>query len=483
MIKGMGLLALLTLLSFGQAGPALADTFLAFGDLRGYVEPCGCDPETDLGGLGRLYQYIYEQRQLIPNGLILDLGHNFGHDWQDSKTGQRKAKTIVAGLAAIAPSASLVTSDRIAYARAYGHPAPNRWLLSNGTAGKSGKAGWKTMIETEGFLILGVVDPKGPRTNTGKKNSVRSSYQKVDKRLFANLRKLTAVHKARLKSGKKRLVILYDGKDSGLNLLKDAFPAARFVRTNRQPITALADQKERQQPGMLFHEGVYSVPSFGQGVLSQGRFQAAPLDLSKPSGSPLPKGLPGMDLGKPNTSGIVLPKSPFVWLSKNYTLSHRGPMTPVLAEYQSAAKGAFQAAAAKKLEARKNQPSPYAGAKACLSCHPEAYKVYASSAHAKAIDTLIKKKHQHNGECVKCHVVGFDKPGGYIDQKHTPELAGVQCETCHGPRKSHTLNPKVGPQAKATNLVAAKAACASCHHPPHSSAFDYASYWLKIKHK
>lgn len=469
----------------GQASSALGDTFLAFGDLRGYVEPCGCDPETDLGGLGRLYQYIYEQRQLIPEGLILDLGHNFAHDWQDTKTGQRKAQTIVAGLAALAPSASLVTADRMAYARRYGPPSQNRWLLSNGRPPHSshGPAGWQKQIATKGFLVLGIVDPEGPRTNTGKKESLSSSYQRVDKALIAKLRTLTAAHKAQLKSGKKRLVILYDGKDAGLNLLKGAFPAARFVRSNRQPITALADQKERQQPGMLFHEGVYSVPSFGQGVLSQGRFQAAPLDLSKPSGSPLPKGLTDIRLAKPSASPIALPQSPFVWLSKNYTLRQKGPMTSVLAEYHSAAKGAFQAAVAQKLAARQSQPSPYAGAEACQSCHPAAYKAYKASAHATAINTLIKKKQQHNGECVTCHVVGFDKQGGYIDQQHTPGLAGVQCENCHGPRKSHTLNPKVGPTGKATNRVTAKAACASCHHPPHSSAFDYASYWLKIKHK
>ncbi|MFN3075726.1 MAG: hypothetical protein ABT940_02370, partial [Alphaproteobacteria bacterium] len=40
--------------SMGKAAALDDDGWLAFGDLRGYIEPCGCDPSTDLGGLRRL---------------------------------------------------------------------------------------------------------------------------------------------------------------------------------------------------------------------------------------------------------------------------------------------------------------------------------------------------------------------------------------------------------------------------------------------
>jgi len=74
--------------------------------------------------------------------------------------------------------------------------------------------------------------------------------------------------------------------------------------------------------------------------------------------------------------------------------------------------------------------------------------------------------------CVKCHVTGFEKDGGYVDQELTPALAGVQCEACHGPAANHAANPM-----NKKNLIArpGETICRECHTKGQDPKFDYAN--------
>jgi hypothetical protein len=87
-----------------------------------------------------------------------------------------------------------------------------------------------------------------------------------------------------------------------------------------------------------------------------------------------------------------------------------------------------------------DEPAPpegqtYTGSKRCASCHFEQYMSWTKTKHAKAFD-LLTSKYETNAECLKCHTTGYGEETGYktADDK---ALAGVTCETCHGPGSEH----------------------------------------------
>ena len=120
--------------------------------------------------------------------------------------------------------------------------------------------------------------------------------------------------------------------------------------------------------------------------------------------------------------------------------------------------------------------SPYVGAATCAACHSEQYSIWEKSGHAHAMATLEKKNQQFDNECVRCHVVGFEK-GGFQTLLTTPQLANVQCEACHGPGRAHASAP-----AKGYGFMATPDGCVMCHTVPNSPDFNFETYWQRIKH-
>ena len=109
----------------------------------------------------------------------------------------------------------------------------------------------------------------------------------------------------------------------------------------------------------------------------------------------------------------------------------------------------------------------YAGVETCKGCHGKITQGWQKTSHAKAIESLKKTNQQNLPGCVRCHVTGYEEPSGFIDFDLTPELANVQCEACHGPRKDHAANP-----SKAGSPVT-EDKCRKCHTPGQDSHFDY----------
>lgn len=110
---------------------------------------------------------------------------------------------------------------------------------------------------------------------------------------------------------------------------------------------------------------------------------------------------------------------------------------------------------------------------ACIDCHEEIVSGWQTTPHAHAFETLKKQgeEKQTIAECVRCHVVAFEKDGGYIDMALTPELKDVQCEVCHGPGRRHV---EADGEPDEILVQPDESLCRSCHTEGQDKNFNYA---------
>lgn len=129
------ILAFLLLVGLVPAAPlwaADAATWLAFGELRGYLEPCGCDPATDLGGLRRLSAALSRERAETKEVLVFDLGRNLPFAGDEAG---HKAPFLAEGVAALAPAASLFNETELLHLEGGGHVPEHLLELARPLAG------------------------------------------------------------------------------------------------------------------------------------------------------------------------------------------------------------------------------------------------------------------------------------------------------------------------------------------------------------
>lgn len=119
----------------------------------------------------------------------------------------------------------------------------------------------------------------------------------------------------------------------------------------------------------------------------------------------------------------------------------------------------------------------FVGIAACRECHPERYRGWLETPHAKAYQSLVAKGRQFDGECVVCHAVAFECEKEVIDWKALEGFLNVQCEACHGPGSLHTASKGKEGLALGPGL---RAACLRCHTPERSAEFDFASWASRV---
>jgi len=114
----------------------------------------------------------------------------------------------------------------------------------------------------------------------------------------------------------------------------------------------------------------------------------------------------------------------------------------------------------------------YVGYKACLTCHLKICGYVTNTAHASAFsDPLFKAAGgQTNSSCLPCHTVGYGLPTGFAITNrngvltYNANLAGVQCENCHGPAGNHAASPDDPTVIPKVDIAAA--VCGGCHNGP-----------------
>ncbi len=121
----------------------------------------------------------------------------------------------------------------------------------------------------------------------------------------------------------------------------------------------------------------------------------------------------------------------------------------------------------------------YVGAAACGVCHQAEYEQWKSTGHAVALSRLSKRQ-QRDAGCRSCHTMD--------PRDANAELAGVQCESCHGGGRFYAPR-HVMKDAKLARLLGLQTitekTCASCHRAdgPGVHPFDFATKLAHVAHK
>jgi len=455
------------------ASPVADIGYVAYGDLRGHLEPCGCDPETDLGGIKRIAIAIDRERSAHPDMGVFNLGNNL----PQRAEGDLKVPFLLEADAREHPTASLLNVLELEHLQAVGAFERSQvgkelaYVLSNARDPATTRVA-APVVAAGNFVVLGYTwSPE-----------VARYVERVDARLLASWRgKLAA-------SGGRYHVLLFSGNDADLQKIIAAKLFQTIISSNTSPMTAVPGVAERRDESRLKRRAdppVNAVPLGGQGLLRGGTLLfdevkplAAYLKNSKtcvPDGKPVGSLMPTCGPGEQQATFPFKEAKLITWLDPK-TASGDSPLDELYGRFAAAARQAFLGASAVRLKDLKT--SPFAGAKACSSCHAEPYRIYLTTKHAHAMADLKAKGKHEDAECVACHAVGAKAKGGYVSLTASPQLANVQCENCHGAAKAHAADPTKVPMPK----IDRPQVCLQCHNGQHSPKFDAEGYWHRIVH-
>jgi hypothetical protein len=99
----------------------------------------------------------------------------------------------------------------------------------------------------------------------------------------------------------------------------------------------------------------------------------------------------------------------------------------------------------------------------CKMCHKAQVEAWSKWPMAGSWDRLSDEE-KTKDECVACHVTGYGEPCGFVNEKDTPKLVGVQCEACHGPAGNHLKAPLTDKEKRrATISRPGEDNCLTCH--------------------
>ncbi len=422
---------ILTSCGGAYAAPATA-TLVYSGNLDGELEPCGCSEAGDLGGILRRASKLDELRKQQPALFLISSGSLLANA---SPRDRLKSEYILKGIAAMNYDAIGLQWRDLAYGVDFLNTTiPLPWTVTNWEKQRVFPPQRNIKHGDVELAFFSWLDP-GSSPFQQMKGNHNPAINNAD-------RLQTALQKANQK-----------GLVTVLTTSLTLDQAEKLVALDNIDILVIKSAYEK----------------YGKPVLEGKTLVLQP-------------GSRGMRLGRVD---LKIDKKGNItsWQHDVIPLPESIPDAPSLKawydEYNTKVKAAYLASSEQRKLQQSGQ-SPYTGSEACQSCHEKPGKIWSESLHARAFERLEEVGKSFDPDCIICHTVGFEQPGGYIDARLTTHLLNVQCESCHGAGKAHTdsLGGKPTPNAGWTK----EKICDQCHTQPHSPDFDFDSYWAHIAH-
>jgi hypothetical protein len=479
----------------GWGKPDLA--LVVTGQQHGYLQACGCS-FPQYGGLTRRYNFLQTLRQRGWPLVAVDLGdipdeptHTSPQTLLKYVYSMKALKLMDYTAVSFGVNEMRLPLDDALNSYALNNPSPRVVAANLLDRAKGGRfnltvASWEVGGKA-GAPKVGVLGLIGPSVEREGKDLTVKFNPKTPQVLDAALRELQA-------RGVELNVLLYQGK------LHEAAACAGYCAKRRQAdpkfprldvIVCLTEEDE--PPGGPDQAGETLVLRIGHkgryvGVLGAFRTgkAAQPWELRYQ----LVKIGPGYETAKGKEKG-----HPLMGLLEDYALAVKdGNYLAKFPRRKHPVQLAFREA-------------KYVGSERCRDCHKSEYEVWQRKGehglgHSHAYQTLETatrpKNRQYDGECVVCHVVGFNYETGFASEKATPKLINVGCESCHGPCSEHvddTKNKKIHaminpyrwepnetPQQRIRRLNQIDIFCQKCHDIDNSVHFNFVKYWPQIVH-
>jgi predicted CXXCH cytochrome family protein len=359
------------------------------GSLQGELEPCGCSPKTDFGGVARLSGYLAEKRALLDLFILIDAGNFTG---ENTEQGRLKVEAMI-------KSFSIMKYDAVA-------------LLKN-----------EKIFKSE-FLKSIIREHKIP--------AISDAY---------NLKKSVELKR---EGTKVNVSLNIDGIRKGmLNIL-------------------LTDRKLTEAKAIVGWDII---------ILSSGEEIDEPVSVK---GTVIVSGYPkGKKVGvltvHIDDRGRVRDFS-HRWQPLGDDMIESEEVRYVLNDYDR------KVAALMKEKERPLSGTTYVGVSRCGECHQLFVESWKETSHGSAFESLNNVGKSADPECLVCHTVGYGEKGGFYSVESTPQLADVQCESCHGLDLRH-LSDFSEPMKKVEKSV-----CLKCHTEEQSPDFEYSTYREIIRH-
>ena len=393
------------------------------GALGGELEPCGCSPKTESGGLARLAGYLSKHGAGPEAGpyILLDAGGAFDKDTPQARL---KAGTLLRAFAQMGYDAVAIHKEN-----PFG---PLSGLDSSGFL-KPLIRKYKLPIVSDGPGGKGAVILKqGPGGAT--KNPFNVNISADPEGLPENL------------------------KEGHVNILLTNRPLSELRAMLK------ADKAEAGKP-----QWDVVVTSYVE-ILEEPAREAGTLIVSGyPKGKKL--GILTLRIGE---AGKVTDFN-HRWQGLGADVAESPEVRAILKEYDARVAELLMAEEEKRMATAESN-GPYLGVSTCIECHRPFVESWQETLHSRAFSTLTRAGKSMDPECIKCHSTGYNEVGGFFSIRTTPALGDVQCEVCHGPGKEH-FEDFTSPMTTVTEML-----CLKCHTVDNSPEFDFDEYYNKIKH-